>query len=146
MMMTNFFRLIQVFSIAIFAIYWIGAVLPILLIVAFYLVNRVVPAIRETVRLSSTTKSPLLSFFGETIAGSTTIRGFDLQDDFIKGNNKLLNQNILALQMQTGVAGWFAIRVDILAIAIMVIFSFISIAVRSRVNSIILSLLLVYML
>ena len=91
MIMANFFRLIQVFAVAIYAVYWIGAALPIILMFAFCLVSKVVPSIRETVRISSTTKSPLLSYLGETIAGSTTIRAFNLSDEFIKGNNKLLN-------------------------------------------------------
>lgn len=130
MIMGNFFRLIQVFAVAIFAVYWIGAILPIIFMLAFCLVIKVVPAIRETVRLSSTTKSPLLSYLGETISGSTTIRAFDLTDEFIKGNNNLLNQNILAIQMQTGVQGWFAIRVDFLAIFMMLIFSSVCIIMR----------------
>ena len=48
--------------------------------------------------------------------------------------------------MQTGVAGWFAIRVDFLAITMMLIFSTVCILVRESVDPIILSLLLVYML
>lgn len=99
MIMMSFFRLIQVFAVAIFAVYWIGIALPFVFLLAFCLVNKVIPSIRETVRLSSTTKSPLLSYFGETISGCTTIRAFDLTEEFILGNNKLLNQNILALQM-----------------------------------------------
>lgn len=146
MIINNFFRLVQVFLVAIFAVYWIGAILPFIFMIAFCLVSRVLPAIRETVRLSSTTKSPLLSYLGETIAGCTTIRAFDLSDEFIQGNNVLLNQNILAVQMQTGVQGWFAIRVDLLAIVMMLIFSSVCITVRTSVNPIILSLLLVYML
>ena len=144
--MSNFFRLVQVFAVAIFAVYWIGAALPIVFLFAFCLVNKVVPAIRETVRPSNTTKSPLLSFLGETITGSTTIRAFNLSEEFIRGNNELLNQNILAIQMQTGVAGWFAIRIDILAIFMMLFFSATCILVRTQVDPIILSLVLVYML
>ena len=146
MIFQNFFRLIQVFTVAILAVYWIGAILPLVLFVAFYLVNKVVPSIRETVRINSTTKSPLLSYLGESISGATTIRAFELCDEFMQGNNALLNQNILATQMQTGVQGWFAIRVDFLAVAIMLIFSIICIVVRENVNPIILSLLLTYLL
>jgi hypothetical protein len=34
------------------------------------------------------TKSPLLSFMGETFAGSSTIRAFKREQDFIHENNR----------------------------------------------------------
>ena len=146
LVLQNFYRLIQVFAVAIFAVSWIGAILPVVLMVAFFLVKQAIPSIRETVRISSMTKSPLLSYLGETISGASTIRAFDRSADFVSGNNVLLNNNILAIQMQTGVQGWFAIRVDLLAIALMLIISTVCIVARDEVSSVILSLLLVYML
>lgn len=47
-------------------------------------------------RIESITKSPLLSFLAETGNGASTIRAFKRKEDFIKENNKLLNNNILA--------------------------------------------------
>lgn len=146
MLMRNFYQLVQVFVVAVFAVRWIGLILPLVLFVAFLLVKKAIPSIRETVRISSMTKSPLLSYLGETINGSSTIRAFDRSAEFIHGNNVLLNNNILSMQMQTGVQGWFAIRVDILAISLMLTIALVCILAREQAEPVLLSMLLVYML
>jgi ATP-binding cassette subfamily C (CFTR/MRP) protein 1 len=94
--MTNFYQLIQVFIVAIFAVKWIGVALPFLLVISYLLVSRATNALKETVRLFSTTNSPILSYLGETINGTSTIRAYERQQDFINGFHKLLNDNILA--------------------------------------------------
>lgn len=38
-------------------------------------------------------RSPIYSKFGEAVSGSTTIRAFGLQDDFIVGAEKKIDQN-----------------------------------------------------
>ena len=95
-------------------------------------------------RLNSTTKSPLLSFLGETIQGATTIRAFKKNDEFIEANNKLLNNNILAVQMMQGVNSWFAIRIDIIAVCVMFWISLICVFFRDFTDPIILCMLLSY--
>ena len=57
------------------------------MIISILIVKNSELSIKETVRLNSTTRSPLLSFLGETIQGSSTIRAFKRNDEFIKVNN-----------------------------------------------------------
>ena len=92
------------------------------------------------------TKSPLLSYLSETISGSSTIRAFERSEEFIIGNNVLLNNNILSIQMQTGVQGWFAIRVDMLAIALILIISTVCVLAQGIASPVILGMVLMYML
>ena len=73
---SNFYSLIQVFIVAIFAVKWIGLVLPFVLVISTLLVSRASNALKETVRLFMTTNSPILSYFGETIQGTSTIRAY----------------------------------------------------------------------
>ena len=101
--MANIYSLLQVFIIAIYAVKWVGVIIPLILLLSYLLVSKSAKAIKETVRLTSTTKSPILSYLGETINGASTIRAFKRTDDFVKGVHTLLNKNILAVQMQTGV-------------------------------------------
>lgn len=82
---------------AIYAVKWIGIILPFIMIISILVVKNSELSIKETVRLNSTTRSPLLSFLGETIQGSSTIRAFKRNEEFIKVNNQLLNDNILAV-------------------------------------------------
>lgn len=91
------FALLYTIIIAIYAIPWVAFILPIILLISWNLIYRSKRAIKETVRLTSTTKSPLVSYIGETITGSSTIRAFGKVDDFIDGNKVFLNQNIKAV-------------------------------------------------
>jgi ABC-type multidrug transport system fused ATPase/permease subunit len=99
MMTQNMFQLAQIFIVAIYAVYWIGILIPFLLGVSYLIVSRSAKAIKETVRLQSTSKSPLLSYLGETINGASSIRAFNRSEEFIEGFHALLDTNILAVQM-----------------------------------------------
>ena len=54
--------------------------MPIILLISYLLVKRTAASIRETVRLYTTTKSPLLSHLGETMSGASTIRAYGKTD------------------------------------------------------------------
>lgn len=68
--------MMQTFIVATIAVPYIGLVLVVVLTVSYCLVSRAAISIKESTRLQSTTKSPLLSFLGETIQGASTIRAF----------------------------------------------------------------------
>lgn len=140
------FSLIQTFIVAIIAVKWIGLILPFVVIFSYVIISRATIAIKETVRLQSTTKSPIISYLNETIRGISTIRAFGQTSIFIENNNKLLNTNTLSVQMMSGVQGWFAIRVDILAIVLMLIVSLIAVFSRDTADPIILAMLLSYIM
>lgn len=88
----------------------------------------------------------MLSYLGETVAGASTIRAFKRSDEFILSNNKYLNDNIRAIQSVAGVNCWFSIRVDLLAITLMLIFAYACILSRDSTSPVILSMLLSYVL
>ena len=98
----------------------------------------------ETQRIYNITNSPILSFIGESISGASTIRAFKKEDEFRKEFHKLLNNNILAQVFQKGVAGWYSIRIDIMAIILMFICSMICVLGRDLPDAdpVVLSMLL----
>ncbi len=73
----------SVVIIATIVVPWILLLLPGLIYIVIKLYNRSISSFRETARIESMTKSPLLSFMGETFAGSSTIRAFKREKDFI---------------------------------------------------------------
>lgn len=89
--------MVQIFTVATVAVPYIGLIIIVIMSVSYMIVSRTQISIKETVRIQSTTKSPLLSYFGETINGASTIRAFKLKEQFILDNNKYLNNNILAI-------------------------------------------------
>jgi ABC-type multidrug transport system fused ATPase/permease subunit len=89
--------MLQIFIVATAAVPYIAVFLVVIMTVSYMIVSRTAVSIKESVRIQSTTKSPLLSYLGETISGASTIRAFNRQEDFMLGNNKYLNDNILAI-------------------------------------------------
>ena len=49
---------------------------------------------RQIKRIESNTRSPIYSFFGETISGTTTIRAFSMQTRFISSIEAKVDDNI----------------------------------------------------
>jgi ATP-binding cassette subfamily C (CFTR/MRP) protein 1 len=137
--------LMQTCIVAIIVFRWFILILPLMFFFSALIVKKAALSIKETVRVYSTTKSPILSYVGETISGASTIRAFNRVDDFKNGFYTLLNRNIVAMQMQAGVQSWFSIRVDGMAILLMLIIAFICVFLR-EFNAVIISMLLSYVL
>jgi len=72
-------------------------VVPIIFGAAIYIFTVYVHGFKEANRIESVTRSPILGQLSEAISGSSTIRAFGKTSDFIKENNKLLNNSILAV-------------------------------------------------
>lgn len=91
------FTLMYSVVIGIIALPYIALLLPVIFLISYVIIARSKNGIKESVRLVSTTKSPLLSHLGETISGCPTLRAFDSTANFIELNKNYLNQNILAI-------------------------------------------------
>lgn len=120
--------------------------LPILIFLVIRLYNRSIQSFRETSRIESMTKSPLLSFMSETFSGSSTIRAFHRQADFIKANNKQLNYNIKACRWVNSIQAWFSLRMDLISIVILAFSTFFCVINHKNGNKVFLALLLTYIL
>lgn len=120
--------------------------IPLLFFLCSLLVKQTVVAIRETSRLFSVSKSPIVSNMGEAISGASTIRAFGLVKDFETRNNKVLDDNIAATMMMGAVNSYFAVRLDLITFFITMVVALICIFLRESVNPVMLSLLLSYSL
>lgn len=85
------FPLLYSLVVAIIALPYTALMLPIIVLISYLIIARAKKGIKESVRLVSTTKSPLLSHLGETISGCPTLRAFDSTSKFIDLNKKYLN-------------------------------------------------------
>jgi len=73
----NAYNLISVFAIAAFVIPWILLIFPVVILSTIYLYRASIAATKETSRIESVTRSPLLSYLSEVLNGQATIRAFD---------------------------------------------------------------------
>ena len=128
--MSCVYSIIQVVFISTYAVYQISIIYPIIVIVSFFIMKKSLMSIKETARLNSTSKSPHISFLTESINGVSTIRAFNLGKNFEEENNRLLNNIILATQMQIGVNMWFKLRVDLMVLAFNIVLTTVCVMVR----------------
>ncbi|XP_003738712.1 canalicular multispecific organic anion transporter 1, partial [Galendromus occidentalis] len=73
-------------------------------------------------RLNAVTKSPVLNCFNESIAGTTSIRAYNVQNSFISKHMRLLDNNQNCLFHEFNGYRWLAIRLNVVG-------SFIDVAV-----------------
>ena len=140
----NLYNLLAVIVVASCVVPWILLVFPFVLALTVYLYKQSISATKETSRIESVTRSPLLSFLSETINGNSTIRAFNKERQFIDDNYKLLNRNILATQWQNAIPLWFAIRIDLISIFTMMAIASFCVLYRNDANAVMLALLLSY--
>jgi ABC-type multidrug transport system fused ATPase/permease subunit len=68
------------------AVPYILILLPFIVMAFYRLFKYSINSQRETSRIESVTKSPLISYLSESYAGATTIRSFKKEEDFIARN------------------------------------------------------------
>ncbi|CAG2117894.1 unnamed protein product, partial [Medioppia subpectinata] len=95
-------------------------VLPLGLI--YLIVQRLyIPTSRQLRRIESTTRSPIYSYFSETLSGATSIRAFGSGDRFVDEFNKKIDLNNTSSFATTLATAWLCIRLEFLGYLIIFI-------------------------
>lgn len=137
---------LSIIVLSIVVVPWVGLLYPVLIFMMVCLYKLSIAGTKEVARVESVTKSPLLSFFTESINGASTIRAFQKTEDFIEEIHIILNKNILANMWAEAVPLWFAVRIDALAVVCLFVMATVCVLARFHANAIMLSLLLTYSL
>ncbi|ORX35410.1 putative metal resistance protein ycf1 [Kockovaella imperatae] len=74
---------------------------------------------RELKRLDAISRSPIFSFFGETLSGLTVIRGFSQTRRFIANNEARIDRNQACYMPAMTVNRWLAVRLEFLGSCLM---------------------------
>lgn len=74
---------------------------------------------RELKRLDAVSRSPVFAWFGETLAGATTIRAFSQQSRFIASNEARVDRNQACYMPAMSVNRWLAVRLEALGSCLM---------------------------
>jgi ATP-binding cassette, subfamily C (CFTR/MRP), member 1 len=91
---------------------WSLLCLPFVIAAGVILIRFYIRSFREMTRIETVTNSPILSNFGETLSGTTTIRCFGKQKDFVNKNHKLVDDNLNAFFWSNSLNLWFSIRLQ----------------------------------
>jgi ATP-binding cassette subfamily C (CFTR/MRP) protein 1 len=70
---------------------------------------------RQMARLDSSTKSPIFSYFSETLTGVSTIRAYGAQSIFINSMQKNIDENTVYIYAANCAERWLVLRLDFVA-------------------------------
>ncbi|KAJ2157849.1 hypothetical protein GGF46_004212 [Coemansia sp. RSA 552] len=79
-----------------------------------YLQQRYIASSRELKRIISTTRSPVVAHFQESIGGVATIRAYGLQSRFLAENENRIEQNVKASYTSVSLNQWLSLRLEML--------------------------------
>ena len=96
--------------------------------------------------MDSTTSSPVITHFGETLSGATTIRAYQKEDFYISQCNERINTNIKASFWLAGLNRWFSIRLTLVSMVVTSSSMVALIVFRDSVDPVKLGLLLSYII
>jgi ATP-binding cassette subfamily C (CFTR/MRP) protein 2 len=78
------YPLLSVLAISVWVVPWVSIVFPIIFLIVWYFFRRSIAATKEVARVESVSKSPILNFLSESIAGSSTLRAYGNKDMFLQ--------------------------------------------------------------
>ena len=78
---------------------------------------------RELQRLNAVSRSPIISWFSESLSGLSTIRAFDQQAIFTEINERRVDRNQMCFLPSTTVNRWLAVRLEFIGASIIFISS-----------------------
>lgn len=90
---------------------------------------------RPLKRLESVTRSPIYALFSSSLDGLTTIRAFNVEDDFVHMFLERTDTNTRAHFTLNCAVRWFGLRLDLMTSVLALITAVLSVALRRQVNS-----------
>ncbi|RXK42573.1 metal resistance protein ycf1 [Tremella mesenterica] len=91
---------------------------------------------RELKRLDAISRSPIFSFFGETLAGLPVIRGFGQSRRFIANNEARIDRNMACYMPAMTINRWLAVRLEFLGTCLMFSTAVVSVTALTVSNSV----------
>ena len=125
---------------------WSLLSLPFVVLSGVILLKYYIRSFREMTRIETVTNSPILSNFGETLSGATTIRCFKKQKDFLSKNHTLVDNNLNAFFWIQSLNIWFSIRLQYISSFMMIVSIAFCIAYRESSDTTTVGVLLTYLL
>ncbi|KAK9470277.1 uncharacterized protein V1510DRAFT_440956 [Dipodascopsis tothii] len=111
-MMHSFYTVLVVVAliVLIIPVFIIAAVSIIILFIV--IVNLFLSTNRELKRMEAVTRSPIYQHFGETLVGVTTIRAYGYEDQFLKQNELLIDDNNRPFWSVWATNRWMSFRIN----------------------------------
>lgn len=135
-------RIVQCLFMALAIMPLVGFIIPLVFFLVYKVYSYFINASREVERLKSAAESPVISFLGESINGTSTIRAFAKETDFQQKNLDNMNKVLLSWQWLRGVNCWAYLHQMMCCMIIMVTSTVCCIHFKEGVDPVLVGLLL----
>eukprot|EP01060_Flectonema_neradi_P015052 TRINITY_DN21738_c0_g3_i1.p1 TRINITY_DN21738_c0_g3~~TRINITY_DN21738_c0_g3_i1.p1 ORF type:complete len:1270 (+),score=193.95 TRINITY_DN21738_c0_g3_i1:46-3810(+) len=131
-------------TLVIIAVYYIGAALPFLVGILWYLRRYATASLRELKRMDGITKSPVYTCFAANLAGITSIKAYQREDAVQHKFEGLLEK--MALPWYWWFIGnrWLGFRLDLMCATVVTLLALFGVALRNEVSSSLYALAMTY--
>ncbi|XP_062036339.1 multidrug resistance-associated protein 1-like [Lepus europaeus] len=124
---------------------FILAVVP--LIIFYFTIQRYyVASSRQIRRLAGASRSPIISHFGETLSGVSTIRAFGHEQRFIQQNKEVVNENLVCFYNNVIANRWLSVRLEFLGNLMVLFAALLAVLAGNSIDSAIVGLSISYAL
>lgn len=89
---------------------------------------------RQLKRLESVTRSPVYAFFSSSLDGLSTIRAFNVKDDFIRMFLERVDTNTRAYFILMAAVRWFCLRLDLMTSLVSLVTAILSVALSHQIS------------
>lgn len=90
---------------------------------------------REVKRIEATSRSPVFSLLGETLASVVTVRAFGLRDHFVRRFWHFQNENTRAYFLFILTSRWLGFRLDSLSVVFLAITTYLALVARDAMDA-----------
>ena len=113
---------------------WVLLILIPLIPAVFWLRRFYIRSSRQIKRLESVTRSPIYNLFSSSLDGLTSIRAFNVQDDFLNMFIERIDTNSRAYFILTATGRWFGVRLDLMASLLTLVTATLVIVLRHQID------------
>ncbi|CAF1204621.1 unnamed protein product [Rotaria sp. Silwood1] len=85
-------------------------------------------------RLESITRSPIYALFSSSLDGLTSIRAFNVQDDFLNMFMERIDTNSRSYFILFAAARWFGLRLDLITFVVTLVTAILAVALRHQID------------
>ncbi|XP_078337789.1 multidrug resistance-associated protein 1-like isoform X2 [Crassostrea virginica] len=93
------------------------------------------PTLRQLKRIAAVSKSPIYSYFSETLAGVPVIRAFSKENQFLRESQRRIDEYHQIIWNEIGVEGWRSLHLELLGCSMILISSVMAVATKDSITA-----------
>ncbi|XP_048752639.2 ATP-binding cassette sub-family C member 3-like isoform X2 [Ostrea edulis] len=118
-----------------YSVHWFLLVVIPLGVIYYLIMIFVLPSFRQLRRIISINRSPIYSYFSETLAGASVIRAFGKENQFMVEMQRRVNNFHQADWANNAITGWRSVHLEMLSCLVILVTGTIAVGTKDSINA-----------